>query len=142
MNKTVTLIVGAVLIIGIGGFVFWQKQETNEEQAALQAAQQAQQEIPENTSADSETTTPSTGTKTAASYSSADVAKHNSRSSCWSSINGSVYDLTSWIPKHPGGEQAILKLCGTNGSEEFNEQHGGAALQAQILAGFKIGVAK
>jgi cytochrome b involved in lipid metabolism len=67
------------------------------------------------------------------------IAQHNSRASCWSSINGNVYDLTSWIPRHPGGEQAILQLCGTDGSAKFNAQHGGGKRQATILAGFKIG---
>ncbi|MEK7194180.1 MAG: cytochrome b5-like heme/steroid binding domain-containing protein [Patescibacteria group bacterium] len=67
------------------------------------------------------------------------VAKHNSRSSCWSAINGSVYDLTSWIPNHPGGKQAILSLCGIDGSQSFNNQHGGSSKVARILGGFKIG---
>jgi len=69
----------------------------------------------------------------------ADVAAHNTRADCWTVINGGVYDLTSWIPQHPGGEAAILGLCGTDGSARFNGQHGGAATQAAILAGFKIG---
>lgn len=69
----------------------------------------------------------------------AQIAKHNTRSSCWSAINGSVYDLTSWIPNHPGGEQAILSLCGLDGSSGYNGQHGGAAKPARMLAGFKIG---
>ncbi|HEX8591561.1 MAG TPA: cytochrome b5-like heme/steroid binding domain-containing protein, partial [Candidatus Paceibacterota bacterium] len=68
-----------------------------------------------------------------------EVARHGSRADCWSAINGSVYDLTSWIPQHPGGEQAILILCGTDGSATFNAQHGGAARQQAILAGFKVG---
>lgn len=68
------------------------------------------------------------------------ISTHNSRSSCWSVINGSVYDLTSWIPKHPGGEQAILALCGINGTSMYNNQHGGSSRPAMILAGFKIGV--
>jgi cytochrome b involved in lipid metabolism len=70
-----------------------------------------------------------------------EVATHASREDCWSIINGNVYDLTSWIPKHPGGEQAILQLCGSDGSAKFGGQHGGAPKQAAILAGFKIGVA-
>jgi cytochrome b involved in lipid metabolism len=67
------------------------------------------------------------------------VATHNLRSSCWSAINGSVYDLTSWIPNHPGGERAILSLCGTDGSDAYNGQHGGSSRTATILGGFKLG---
>lgn len=76
----------------------------------------------------------------AGSIAMAQVAQHNSRTSCWSAINGNVYDLTSWIPNHPGGEQGILQLCGTDGSVKFNKQHGDQQRQATVLAGFKIGV--
>ena len=69
----------------------------------------------------------------------AQVTTHNSPANCWSAINGSVYDLTSWIPNHPGGEKAITQLCGTDGSQKFNDKHGTAAKQATILAGFKVG---
>ena len=79
------------------------------------------------------------GTSASPSFTLAVVAQHATRTSCYSAINGNVYDLTSWIPKHPGGEQAILGICGKDGSAKFNGQHGGAALQAGILAGFKIG---
>ncbi|MEK7098457.1 MAG: cytochrome b5-like heme/steroid binding domain-containing protein [Patescibacteria group bacterium] len=123
VTKTTSFIIGAVLIIGIGGLVFWQKQEAKEE-LTQQAAQNAQNQEP---------------TAQEGSYTLADISGHKDRSSCWSTINGGVYDLTSWIPKHPGGEQAILQLCGTDGSAKFNRQHGGAALQAQVLTGFKVG---
>ncbi len=36
-------------------------------------------------------------------YSMAMVAKHGGSSSCWTAINGKVYDLTAWIGQHPGG---------------------------------------
>lgn len=67
------------------------------------------------------------------------VAQHGTRTSCWSAIGGSVYDLTSWIPSHPGGEQAILMICGKDGTSLYNGQHGGRSKPAAILVGFKIG---
>lgn len=124
MSKITSLIIGVVLIVLVGGFVYWQKQEAREEQMTQAAVQNAENQQP---------------AAEQGSYAASTVAQHADRSSCWSSINGSVYDLTSWIPKHPGGEQAILQLCGTDGSAKFNRQHGGASLQQQILAGFKIG---
>lgn len=90
------------------------------------------------TSAGVETTNPNAG-GTAKTYTLADVAKHNSGTSCWTAINGSVYDVTSWVNQHPGGPDAILSLCGTDGSTAFNGQHGGQAQPAQELATFKIG---
>ena len=121
MKSSISLVVGCVLIISVGGLVYWQTTDTP---------------APQNT----ENTQGGGNTEVNKGMTSADVAMHSDATSCWAIINGNVYDLTSWIPKHPGGPGAILKLCGTNGSEEFNEQHGGAALQAQVLAGFKIGV--
>lgn len=69
----------------------------------------------------------------------ADVAAHNSAASCYTTINGSVYDVTLWIGKHPGGSKAILSLCGKDGTAKFTAQHGGKPPQEQQLATFKIG---
>ena len=77
--------------------------------------------------------------KAPGTYTLADVAIHNSGASCWSAINGGVYDLTSWINQHPGGPQAILSICGKDGSSAFNAQHGGQNRPANELAGFEIG---
>ena len=73
------------------------------------------------------------------SYTLAQVSAHNNATSCWSAINGKVYDLTSWINQHPGGPKAILSICGTDGSSAFNDQHGGQSRPANELAGFSIG---
>lgn len=67
------------------------------------------------------------------------VATHDSGTSCWTTINGKVYDLTNWVYRHPGGPGAILSLCGTDGSAAFNYQHGGQRRPANELAGFYIG---
>ncbi len=76
---------------------------------------------------------------TAGGITLAQIASHNSNASCWSAVNGSVYDLTSWIPNHPGGSQSILSMCGIDGSASYNNQHGGGSKPARILAGFKLG---
>ncbi len=78
----------------------------------------------------------------AKTYAMTEVATHKDGTSCWSTINGSVYDLTTWIPQHPGGSQAIAALCGKDGTAAFNGQHGGSAMQENKLATFKIGVLK
>ncbi|HEY5383219.1 MAG TPA: cytochrome b5-like heme/steroid binding domain-containing protein [Candidatus Paceibacterota bacterium] len=73
------------------------------------------------------------------SFTLSQVAAHGNASSCWSAINGSVYDLTAWINQHPGGPEQILSICGTNGSSAFNAQHGSQARPASELANFYIG---
>lgn len=69
----------------------------------------------------------------------ADVRLHNSATSCWSAINGNVYDLTNWVNSHPGGKATILMICGKDGSPLFNNQHGRSSKVANILARYEIG---
>jgi hypothetical protein len=75
-------------------------------------------------------------------YTTAEVALHASESSCWSIVNGNVYDLTSYIPKHPGGSSKIIRICGKDGSSAFEGQHGGESKPEKILASYKIGPLK
>lgn len=70
----------------------------------------------------------------------ADIQTHNTQASCWAAIDGSVYDLTAWIAKHPGGPQRIISICGTDATATFNGQHGGQEKAEAQLANFKIGV--
>lgn len=72
-------------------------------------------------------------------YTMADVAAHASAQSCWSAINGKVYNLTNWINQHPGGPDAILSICGIDGSDAFNAQHGGDRRAQGELSSFYIG---
>jgi hypothetical protein len=108
------IVIAAIMAVGIAGLVYAQKQASLPAPVPGEAA-----------------------TSTAGSLVD-QVAAHNTRESCWTIINGSVYDLTSWVPKHPGGEQAILGLCGTDGSTRFNGKHGGSSRHQIILAGFRI----
>ena len=69
----------------------------------------------------------------------AEVQKHNAGSSCWTAVNGGVYDLTSFTSKHPGGSSAILSLCGIDGTSAFMDQHGNQKRPNNELTGLKIG---
>lgn len=85
---------------------------------------------------------PTSSSKTstvAGSYTAADLAKHSSKSSCWSAVAGDVYDLTTWIAKHPGGQGGITSMCGRDATSSFNGQHAGASKPANFLAQYKIG---
>lgn len=57
------------------------------------------------------------------SISLAEITKHAVEGDCWTAIDGSVYDLSSFTSKHPGGP-VILSVCGKDGSELFHGQHG------------------
>jgi L-lactate dehydrogenase (cytochrome) len=47
----------------------------------------------------------------------AEVAKHNKKNSCWIVLDSHVYDVTSFLPEHPGGAPIILKNAGTVSSK-------------------------
>ncbi len=132
-SKIITIVVGLVLVVCIGSLVYFTKKPFVVAPIIEPVATTTNQDV---------TVTPvqpTTPPPAPTSITLAQVTIHNSESSCWSAINGSVYDLTSWIPNHPGGEKRILSLCGIDGSDKYNGQHGGSAKIARVLGGFKIG---
>lgn len=50
-----------------------------------------------------------------------EVAQHTKVDDCWTIINGGVYDITNYVPMHPGGDE-ILRTCGTDGTSLFAER--------------------
>lgn len=56
----------------------------------------------------------------AATYTSADVAVHNTAANCWVIVNNNVYNLTSFISSHSGGQSPIAAQCGKDGTASFN----------------------
>ena len=76
------------------------------------------------------------------SYTMAEVATHNNASSCWTVVSGKVYDVTSFIGRHPGGEAAIKSLYGKDGTSQFMNQHSGDSRPERMLASLSIGVLK
>ncbi len=134
-NKYIGTIIGIILILGVGGFVYSQKDSDIKQQTPTPTNSTV------NSKTDSGVVTQTTNSDSKVkSYTMSNVAVHNNKQSCWSVIDGSVFDLTSWVPNHPGGERAILSICGIDGSSRFNGQHGGNSQIAKILMGFKIGI--
>lgn len=84
-------------------------------------------------------TTPASTTSASASYTMTQVQQHNTAADCWAAIDGSVYDLTSWVNQHPGGADRITALCGTDATAQFAGQHGSNAQAQAQLARLKIG---
>ena len=83
--------------------------------------------------------TPTAEVTTQAGYTMEKVRENNSASSCWSIINGNVYDLTKWISSHPGGRSAITGICGRDGTSSFNGRHRGDGGPASVLTGYLLG---
>jgi hypothetical protein len=72
-------------------------------------------------------------------YTMTQVRTHDSASSCWSVIDGSVYNLTKWINSHPGGAAVIVGLCGRDGTSSFNSRHGGQSSPKSTLTSYLLG---
>jgi cytochrome b involved in lipid metabolism len=66
-----------------------------------------------------------------------EVAKHNTKNDAWLVINKVVYDVTEWIPHHPGG-MIIMKGVGTDATELFKKV-GHSSFAKNKLKTFKIG---
>ncbi|KAF7851157.1 hypothetical protein BT93_L4419 [Corymbia citriodora subsp. variegata] len=58
------------------------------------------------------------GAQESKTYTKADVALHNKRTDCWIIIKDKVYDVTSYVEEHPGGD-AILTHAGDDSTEGF-----------------------
>jgi len=79
---------------------------------------------------------PITKTSQENSYTLVEVSKHAIEADCWFAIDENVYDVTTFIPNHPGGQQ-ILAGCGKNASAMFNERHSDQA--RAVLPDYLIG---
>lgn len=67
-----------------------------------------------------------------------EVSNHDSKESCWTVVSGSVYDLTSFISKHPGGSGRIVSMCGRDSTQAFLGQHKGDRKPEALLSTYKI----
>jgi len=57
-------------------------------------------------------------------YTAAEVAEHDSADDLWVVLDGKVYDITSWLPRHPGGAGVLLSNPGLEFEEKFLRKHG------------------
>ncbi len=138
MKYLFAVVLGGVVLLG--GLYVFQEPSTDDIVSPIPA-----EEVVANTQpAANEPVTPIVDevSSSAGEYTLADVALHGDQTSCWSAIRGVVYDLTTWIDKHPGGAQRILSICGKDGSAAFTQQHEGAEKPEAMLASFKVGVLK
>ncbi|KAF9777861.1 FMN-dependent dehydrogenase-domain-containing protein [Thelephora terrestris] len=61
-----------------------------------------------------------------------EVAKHNTRESCWIIVHGNVYDVTEFLDDHPGGSKIILKYAGKDATAEYEPIHPPDAITANL----------
>lgn len=128
MKKNILIILTGVVIIGVGWFLY-----TIEKYKPTTYV--------ENTTSGEVTINTTTGTSTlgSKSFTLPEISSHDNATSCYSAINGQIYDLTAWVNMHPGGQGPILAVCGTDGTKKFMKEHKGGEKFMTILTRFKIG---
>ncbi|XP_047028100.1 cytochrome b5-like [Helicoverpa zea] len=67
-----------------------------------------------------------------------EVKRHNTRKSVWMVIRNDVYDVTSYIEEHPGGEDPLLEAAGQDATIAF-EDIGHSEDARTIMKKYKIG---
>jgi cytochrome b involved in lipid metabolism len=55
-------------------------------------------------------------------------------------VHGKVYDVTAWLPKHPGGQEILLLAAGRDISVAFESYHPFTNKHHDVLAKYEIGV--
>ncbi|KAG9439673.1 hypothetical protein H6P81_019838 [Aristolochia fimbriata] len=54
-------------------------------------------------------------------YSLQEVSEHNTREDCWVVVDGKVYDVTSYLDEHPGGDDVLLAATGKDATDQFED---------------------
>ncbi|XP_074616755.1 cytochrome b5-like isoform X1 [Acropora palmata] len=71
-------------------------------------------------------------------FSLEEVKKHNSARSTWLVIHNQVFDVTTFLDEHPGGEEVLLEQAGGDSSESF-EDVGHSSDARELLMTYLIG---
>lgn len=71
-------------------------------------------------------------------YTLEDIRVHNMSNDTWLIIHDKVYDITSFLEEHPGGEEVLLEQAGADATESF-EDVGHSTDAREMLTQYYIG---
>ena len=72
-------------------------------------------------------------------YSADDVALHCAKDDAWVIVGDGVYDITEWIPRHPGGSIPLVQYAGRDMTDAFRAYHSPNGKAAKTLNAYRIG---
>lgn len=52
-----------------------------------------------------------------------ELAKHSAPGDAWMAVRGKVYNITPYLPYHPGGVDTLMEAAGADGTELFDKYH-------------------
>lgn len=67
-----------------------------------------------------------------------EASEHNSAGDCWVVIAGKVYDVSSYLEDHPGGDDVLLEVTGKDATDEF-EDAGHSKSARELMESFFVG---
>lgn len=74
-----------------------------------------------------------------------ELARHDSRESCWKAIEGKVYDVTDYIDEHPTSPRVLTQWCGRESTEAWHTKGRGRPHSSRaeaLLEEYRIGTLK
>lgn len=71
-------------------------------------------------------------------YTMQEAAHHNTKDDCWIVVHNKVYDVTSYLDDHPGGDDVVLAATAKDATDEF-EDAGHSKDARELLESFCIG---
>lgn len=74
-------------------------------------------------------------------YTFEEVRAHSTAQDLWLTINGNVYDVTSWVEQHPGGD-IILEGAGVDATKLFEKEFPHSKEAHELLKKYYIGKLK
>ena len=138
----------AIVIVGIAGTAAWimsqpkklQVQSTDSMSTVTMKSKDSKISSMSKMIIDSDISKPTDVNQKEASaikISMAELAKHNNDKDCYIAYKKEVFDITSFLPNHTGGEKKPLKYCGKV-TDNFSEIHSGGNFdEGQVAAMLK-----
>mmetsp|Transcript_26639 Transcript_26639/g.38594 ORF Transcript_26639/g.38594 Transcript_26639/m.38594 type:complete len:546 (-) Transcript_26639:699-2336(-) len=68
------------------------------------------------------------------------LSTKNTTSECWIAYEGSVYDITHWLSKHPGGMHCLMSSAGQDATSVMNSLHKPETLANNMRRIRRVGV--
>ncbi|PMS23944.1 cytochrome B5 [Trinickia dabaoshanensis] len=75
----------------------------------------------------------------------AQIAGHDRPEDCWMAIDGAVFDLTSYLPRHPSNPAIVLPWCGKDATQAYHTKTKGrphSSYADRLLSELRIGTLK
>ncbi|MCL7036357.1 hypothetical protein MKW94_020671 [Papaver nudicaule] len=73
------------------------------------------------------------------SFPLSEITLHSSKSDCWLTIHGKVYDVTNFLEDHPGGEDVLLESAAKGDATNDFEDVGHSSAATSMLSSYLIG---